>query len=165
MAESKELEQLEWLKGNYTRVTAQYTRIPITEHEQEAFNQIEEKLKRADKLESYLQKWSKQLKIDGVNSKSMVLNDIQFLIKEGENEKMKLNDFINHIKHNSIIIDIRIIREVYNGYESLMIPNQIYFGDVGSFKHWVNKHDYELMKIHHIEFNNNEMIILLYDEK
>lgn len=33
-------------------------------------------------IHSYLQKWSQQLKIDGVNSKSMVLNDIKFLLKE-----------------------------------------------------------------------------------
>ena len=33
-------------------------------------------------IHRYLQKWSQQLKIDGVNSKSMVLNDIKFLLKE-----------------------------------------------------------------------------------
>lgn len=37
-------------------------------------------------IDSYLKKWSQQLKISGVNSKSMVLNDIQFLLKEKENK-------------------------------------------------------------------------------
>ena len=34
------------------------------------------------KYKSYMIKWQDQLKIDGVNSKGMVLNDIQFLLKE-----------------------------------------------------------------------------------
>lgn len=33
-------------------------------------------------LISYLVKWSVELKVDGVNSKGMVLNDIQYLLKE-----------------------------------------------------------------------------------
>ena len=33
-------------------------------------------------IHRYLQKWETQLKIDGVNSKSMVLNDIKFLLKK-----------------------------------------------------------------------------------
>ena len=33
-------------------------------------------------LVSYLTKWSVELKVDGVNSKGMVLNDIQYLLKE-----------------------------------------------------------------------------------
>lgn len=37
-------------------------------------------------IDSYLKKWSQQLKISGVNSKAMVLNDIQFLLKEKENK-------------------------------------------------------------------------------
>ena len=80
------LEELEWIKGNYTRVTAQYTRIPITEHEQEAFNQIEEKLKRLDTLERYLVKWEQDLKVSCRNTKNQVLNDIQFLLKEKGNK-------------------------------------------------------------------------------
>ena len=35
-------------------------------------------------IDSYLKKWSQQLKISGVNSKAMVLNDIQFLLKENK---------------------------------------------------------------------------------
>lgn len=34
------------------------------------------------KYKSYMIKWQDQLKIDGVNSKGMVLNDIQYLLKE-----------------------------------------------------------------------------------
>ncbi len=37
---------------------------------------------RLIKLETYLDKWNEQLGIDGVNSKDMVRNDIQYLIKE-----------------------------------------------------------------------------------
>ena len=37
---------------------------------------------RLIKLEKYLDKWNEQLAISGVNSKSMVRNDIQYLIKE-----------------------------------------------------------------------------------
>lgn len=37
---------------------------------------------RLEKLERYLDKWNEQLGIDGVNSKGMVRNDIQYLIKE-----------------------------------------------------------------------------------
>ena len=33
-------------------------------------------------LKSYLAKWKKQLQVEGVNSKSMVLNDIQYLLNE-----------------------------------------------------------------------------------
>lgn len=33
------------------------------------------------KYKSYMFKWQDQLKVDGVNSKGMVLNDIQYLIK------------------------------------------------------------------------------------
>ena len=35
---------------------------------------------RLELLERYLIKWQQQLNVDGVNSKSMVLNDIQFLL-------------------------------------------------------------------------------------
>ena len=38
-------------------------------------------------IENYLKKWSQQLKISGVNSKSMVRNDIQYLLKEIQEEK------------------------------------------------------------------------------
>ena len=41
---------------------------------------------RLIKLEKYLDKWSEQLAISGVNSKSMVRNDIQYLIKERLND-------------------------------------------------------------------------------
>lgn len=37
---------------------------------------------RLEKLEKYLDKWNEQLGVSGVNSKSMVRNDIQYLIKE-----------------------------------------------------------------------------------
>ena len=37
-----------------------------------------------EKIENHLKKWSQQLKISGVNSKSMVLNDIQYLLKKME---------------------------------------------------------------------------------
>lgn len=47
-----------------------------------AIEDVESKLDRLDKIERYLDKWNKQLSIDGVNSKSMVANDIQHLIKE-----------------------------------------------------------------------------------
>ena len=52
------------------------------EYETELYPVIESKFKRLELLESYLDKWEEQLKIDGVNSKGMVLNDIQYLINE-----------------------------------------------------------------------------------
>lgn len=38
--------------------------------------------KAKEKLLSYLEKWEKQLQIDGVNSKLMVRNDIQYLLND-----------------------------------------------------------------------------------
>ena len=47
---------------------------------------IEKDLKRLETLERYLVKWLELLQTDGINSKSMVINDIQFLLKEQDNE-------------------------------------------------------------------------------
>ena len=52
----------------------------------EAIEYVKSKIERLNRLENYLDKWNKQLGIDGVNSKSMVANDIQHLIKERNNE-------------------------------------------------------------------------------
>jgi len=43
---------------------------------------IKQALKRLEVLESYLVRWNDLLKIDGINSKSMVLNDIQYLLNK-----------------------------------------------------------------------------------
>jgi len=51
----------------------------------EAIDYVKVKMERLERLENYLDKWNKQLSIDGVNSKSMVANDIQHLIKERNN--------------------------------------------------------------------------------
>ena len=48
------------------------------------FKTIKADLKRLDKLDKYLVKWQELLSHDGLNTKTMVRNDIQFLLKEKE---------------------------------------------------------------------------------
>lgn len=80
---SNELNQLEWLKGIYTNLIKRTTSSKeLTPEEEEAFNQLEKGLERLEKLDHYLPKWEEQLKKSCVNSKGMVLNDIQFLNRE-----------------------------------------------------------------------------------
>ncbi len=50
-------------------------------------SQIEKDEKNLELITRYLKKWYKQLAIDGCNSKSMVRNDIQYLLKVIENKK------------------------------------------------------------------------------
>jgi hypothetical protein len=80
---SKELEQLEWLKGIYSHLIKRTTDSKqLTPEEEKAFDQLEKGLERLEKLDHYLPKWEEQLKKSCVNSKGMVLNDIQFLMRE-----------------------------------------------------------------------------------
>lgn len=53
----------------------------------EAIEDVEKDLKRLDLIESYLDKWLHQLSKDGYNTKMMVLNDIQYLIKTRRDKK------------------------------------------------------------------------------
>ena len=46
------------------------------------FELIEQDLTELEILKSYLPKWYEQLTIDGVNSKSMIRNDIQHLLQK-----------------------------------------------------------------------------------
>ncbi len=48
---------------------------------------LENRITRLAKLERYLVKWKDQLLIEGVNSKMMVVNDIEYLIEEKEKEQ------------------------------------------------------------------------------
>lgn len=47
-------------------------------------NLLKNACKITDKIESYLNRWYELLKTDGINSKLMVANDIQALLKELE---------------------------------------------------------------------------------
>ena len=55
---------------------------PTEEQKNKFFEQLEAGLERLEKLDHYLPKWEEQLKKSCVNSKGMVLNDIQFLMRE-----------------------------------------------------------------------------------
>ena len=47
-----------------------------------SYYKVKTLLQEREKMITYLEKWQEQLKIDGVNSKGMVANDIQYLLKE-----------------------------------------------------------------------------------
>jgi hypothetical protein len=51
------------------------------------FKQVLEDLENYDKIVPYLYKWYEQLAINGCNTKQMVRNDIQYLLKVIENKK------------------------------------------------------------------------------
>ena len=60
--------------------TAPATYMPDAETFKEQCNiVISKSLDRLCKLENFLDKWQEQLKLEGIDSKMMVLNDIQYL--------------------------------------------------------------------------------------
>lgn len=75
------LEQFRDIKNMTVCDGPEITVEDITPHRCEV---IEKALQRLEVLESYLVRWNDLLKIDGINSKSMVLNDIQYLLKGDE---------------------------------------------------------------------------------
>lgn len=71
------LEELEWLKGNYTRLTSQFTRIEITEQEQEAFNQIEKALKKLVEISKLVIQYLNSISYPDENFMNRVLKIIE----------------------------------------------------------------------------------------
>lgn len=63
---------------------------------------------------------------------------------------MKLYDFINHLKHNSIIVKLFIAS-----------GKDVYKGSVGELKHWYWYSLYINHTIHNINCENNELWIHL----
>ena len=69
---------------------------------------------------------------------------------------MLLKDFISHIKHNSVCIEL-IDNDNYS---------TIWSGDIGSYNHWIHKTEHQDKTIDTITFNFNDVmcIYLVGDE-
>ena len=69
---------------------------------------------------------------------------------------MSLKEFISHIKHNSVCIEL-IDNDNYS---------TIWSGDIGSYNHWIHKEDHEGKTIDNITFDRNDamFIYLVGDE-
>lgn len=65
---------------------------------------------------------------------------------------MKLLDFVNHLKHNSIVINL---------YVKGVITIYAFKGTLGEFKHWVKAPVYYDFMIHHISCYNKEFNIFI----
>ncbi len=60
--------------------------------EVETLKTIKVTLLKAQELESKLQRWYELLSTDGINSKQMVKNDIQYLLKGNRNQEDIVNE-------------------------------------------------------------------------
>ena len=79
----------EMIKSNIEFLEKQIKYFESTGNKGDTYERLKEILKHLQELSSmicYLKKWNEQLQIDGVNSKGMVQNDIQYLLKKVGNE-------------------------------------------------------------------------------